>query len=140
MKSKAFKLLLLSGVLFTLTSCSGVKNACTSCTPTGNATLNLTLSDTPPTGVNIISFTMPIVGISLTPSTGSPVSVFSSGTFELTHLQSDSDPIAVGVSVPAGSYTSVNVTLGTSTGIFVNASGATIGTCVVNALCTLPNG
>jgi Domain of unknown function (DUF4382) len=140
MKSKAFTLLLLSGVLFTLTSCSGVKNACTSCTPTGNATLNLTLSDTPPTGVNIISFTMPIVGISLTPSTGSPVSVFSSGTFELTHLQSDSDPIAVGVSVPAGSYTSVNVTLGTSTGIFVNASGATIGTCVVNALCTLPNG
>jgi len=140
MKSKAFTLLLLSGVLFALTSCSGVKNACTSCTPTGNATLNLTLSDTPPTGVNIISFTMPIVGISLTPSTGSPVSVFSSGTFELTHLQSDSDPIAVGVSVPAGSYTSVNVTLGTSTGIFVNASGATIGTCVVNALCTLPNG
>ena len=140
MKSKAFTLLLLSGVLFALTSCSGVKNACTSCTPTGNATLNLTLSDTPPTGVNIISFTMPIVGISLTPSTGSPVSVFSSGTFELTHLQSDSDPIAVGVSVPAGSYTSVNVTLGTSTGIFVNASGATIGTCVVNALCALPNG
>jgi hypothetical protein len=140
MKSKAFTLLLLSGVLFALTSCSGVKNACTSCTPTGNAALNLTLSDTPPTGVNIISFTMPIVGISLTPSTGSPVSVFSSGTFELTHLQSDSDPIAVGVSVPAGSYTSVNVTLGTSTGIFVNASGATIGTCVVNALCTLPNG
>jgi hypothetical protein len=140
MKSKAFTLLLLSGVLFALTSCSGVKNVCTSCTPTGNATLNLTLSDIPPVGVDILSFTMPIVGISLTPSTGSPVSVFSSGTFELTHLQSDSDPIAVGVSVPAGSYTSINVTLGTSTGIFSNGSGGTIGTCVANNICALPNG
>jgi hypothetical protein len=144
MKSKAFTLLLLSGVLFALTSCSGVKNACTSCTPTGNATLNLTLSDTPPTGVNIVSFTMPIVGISLTPSSGSPVSVFSSGSFELTQLQSDSAPITVGVSVPAGSYTSINVTLGTSTGIFVNASGGTITygtkTCVANDICPLPPG
>jgi hypothetical protein len=139
MKSKAFTLLLLSGVLFALTSCSGVKNACTTCGG-GNATLNMTLSDTPPTGVNIVSFTMPIVGISLTPSSGSPVSVFSSGSFELTQLQSDSAPIAVGVSVPAGSYTAVSVTLGTSTGIFVNASGATIGTCVANAVCSLPNG
>jgi hypothetical protein len=140
MKSNVFTLLLLCGALFALTSCSGIKTVCTNCNPTGNATLNLTLSDTPPTGVNIISFTMPIVGISLTPSTGSPVSVFSTGSFELTQLQSDSAPIAVGVSVPAGSYTSINVTLGTSTGIFVNSSGATIGTCVANNICALPNG
>jgi hypothetical protein len=144
MKSKVFTLLLLCGVLFALTSCSGVKTVCTNCNPTGNATLNLTLSDTPPTGVNIVSFTMPIVGISLTPSTGSPVSVFSAGNFELTQLQSDSAPIAVGVSVPAGSYTSINVTLGTSSGIFVNASGSTItygtNTCVANAVCALPSG
>jgi hypothetical protein len=145
MKFKAFTLLLLCGVLFALTSCSGVKTVCTTnCGGGGNATLNLTLSDTPPTGVNIVSFTLPIVGISLTPSTGSPVSVFSTGNFELTHLQSDSAPIAVGVSVPAGSYTSINVTLGTSSGIFVNASGSTItygtNTCVANAVCALPGG
>src|ERR1700732_2298962 len=124
MKSKAFALLVLFGVLFAVSSCSGLKkNVCTTnCGGGGNATLNLTLSDTPPTGTSIISFTMPIAGIRLTPSTGSQVSVFSSGSFELTHLQSDSTPIAVGVSVPAGSYTAINVTLGTSTGIFINAA------------------
>jgi len=146
MKSKAFALLVLFGVLFAVSSCSGLKkNVCTTnCGGGGNATLNLTLSDTPPTGTSILSFTMAIAGISLTPSTGSQVSVFSSGNFELTHLQSDSTPIAVGVSVPVGSYTAINVTLGTSTGIFINASGSSIivagKTCAANAICSLPNG
>jgi hypothetical protein len=121
-----------------------VKDRCTNCTPTGNATLNLTISDTPPTGVSVVSFTLPISGISLTPSTGSPVSVFAGGSFELTHLVSDSTPVATGASVPAGSYTAINVTLGTSTGIFVNSSGGTITVggvaCVANAICNLPNG
>jgi hypothetical protein len=144
MKSISLKLLLVCGSLFLLSSCSGVKNPCTNCGGGGNAKLNLTLSDTPPTGVSVLSFTMAIAGISLTPSTGSPVSVFSSGSFELTHLQSDSAPIVVGASVPAGSYTSINVTLGTSTGVFINSSGGTITVggvaCVANAICNLPNG
>src|SRR5580704_869946 len=144
MKSISLKLLLVCGSLFVLSSCSGVKDRCTNCTPTGNATLNLTLSDTPPTGVSVVSFTLPISGISLTPSTGSPVSVFSGGSFELTHLVSDSTPVAVGVAVPAGSYTSINVTLGTSSGIFFNGSGSAItvggNVCVTGAFCNLPNG
>jgi hypothetical protein len=144
MKSISLKLLLVCASLFVLASCSGVKNACTSCTPTGNATLNLTLSDAPPTGVSVVSFTLPISGISLTPSTGSPVSVFAGGSFELTHLVTDSTPVAVGVAVPAGSYTSINVTLGTSNGIFFNGSGATITiggvACVPGTYCKLPNG
>jgi hypothetical protein len=144
MKSIFSKLLLVCSSLFLLSSCSGVQDRCTSCTPTGNATLNLTLSDTPPTGVSVVSFTLPISGISLTPSTGSPVSVFSGGSFELTHLVSDSTPVAVGVAVPAGSYTSINVTLGTSTGIFFNGSGATLTiggvACVTGTYCKLPNG
>jgi hypothetical protein len=110
----------------------------------GNATLNLTLSDTPPAGVGVISFTLPISGISLVPTTGSAVSVYSGGNFELTRLQSDSAPVAVGVSVPEGSYTAIKVTIGTSSGVFVNASGGSItsskGTCVAGAICDLPPG
>jgi hypothetical protein len=144
MKSISLKLLLICGSLFLLSSCSGVKNPCTNCTPTGNATLNLTLSDAPATGVSVVSFTLPISGISLTPSTGSPVSVFAGGSFELTHLVTDSTPVAVGVAVPAGSYTSINVTLGTSSGIFFNGSGGTITiggvVCPTNSFCDLPNG
>ena len=92
----------------------------------------------------MISFTLPISGISLVPSTGSAVSVYSGGSFELTRLQSDSAPVAVGVSVPEGSYTAIKVTLGTSSGIFVNASSGSItssaGTCAAGAFCALPPG
>ncbi len=93
----------------------------------------------------MISFTLPISGISLVPSSGSAVSVYSGGTFELTRLQSDSAPVSIGVSVPEGSYTAIKVTLGTSSGIFANASGASItssaGTCTPAELfCALPPG
>ena len=146
MNSKRGLLILGISAIFALTSCSGLKTAVctTNCTVSGNATLNLTLSDTPPAGVGVISFTLPISGISLVPTTGSAVSVYSGGNFELTRLQSDSAPVAVGVSVPEGSYTAIKVTIGTSSGVFINASGGSItssaGTCVANAVCALPPG
>jgi len=146
MNSKRGLLILGISAIFALTSCSGLKTAVctTNCTVSGNATLNLTLSDTPPAGVGVISFTLPISGISLVPTTGSAVSVYSGGNFELTRLQSDSAAVAVGVSVPEGSYTAIKVTLGTSSGLFINASGGSItsskGTCVANAVCPLPAG
>jgi hypothetical protein len=146
MNSKRALLLLGILAIFALTSCSGLKTACTvNCGGgSGNAMLNLTLSDTPPTGVGVISFTLPISGISLVPTTGSAVSVYSGGDFELTRLQSDSAPVAVGVSVPEGSYTAIKVTVGTSSGVFINASSGSItssaGTCVANAVCALPPG
>jgi hypothetical protein len=145
MNSKRALFLLGISAIFVLTSCSGLKTTCTTnCIVSGNATLNLTLSDTPPSGVGVVSFTLPISGISLVPSTGSEVSVYSGGNFELTRLQSDSTPVAIGVSVPEGSYTAIKVTLGTSSGIFVNASSGSItssaGTCVVGAFCALPAG
>ena len=146
MNSKRGLLILGISAIFALTSCSGLKTAVctTNCTVSGNATLNLTLSDTPPAGVGVISFTLPISGISLVPTTGSAVSVYSGGNFELTRLQSDSAAVAVGVSVPEGSYTAIKVTLGTSSGLFINASGGSItslaGTCAANAVCPLPAG
>ena len=148
MNSKRALLILGISAIFALASCSGLNNVCTvNCGGGGgggNATLNLTLSDTPPTGVGVISFTLPISGISLVPTTGSAVSVYSGGNFELTRLQSDSAPVALGVSVPEGSYTAIKVTIGTSSGVFINASGGSItssaGTCVANAVCALPPG
>jgi hypothetical protein len=146
MNSKRALLILGISAIFALTSCSGLKTVVctTNCTVNGNATLNLTLSDTPPAGVGVISFTLPISGISLVPTTGSAVSVYSGGNFELTRLQSDSAPVAVGVPVPEGSYTAIKVTIGTSSGVFINASGGSItsskGTCVANAVCALPPG
>ena len=129
-----------------LTSCSGLKSGggiCTTNCPSGNAKVSVTMFDTPPTGVTLLSFSLPIVGISLTPTTGSDVSIYSPATVvptEVTRLQTDSAAIVTGVSVAAGTYTSINITISAPSGIFINTSGSLIGACANGLVCGLPNG
>jgi hypothetical protein len=131
-----------------LSSCSGKKNTCVTNCGSGNANLTITMYDIPPIGVSILSFTLPVAGISLTPTTGTPVSVPTLvSSVEVTHLQTDTQLLASAVSVPAGSYTAINVTIGptsATSNVFINASGSTItygtSTCVPGALCHLPVG
>jgi len=126
--------------MVTLSSCSGLKNSCTDCSGGGKTKLSLTISDTPPANTSILSFSLPILGITLSPSSGSPVSVFSpssSANYELTRLQSDTNFVAANVSVTAGSYTAVNVTVAAPSAVFINSSGSTVGSCAGNAVCGL---
>jgi hypothetical protein len=141
MNSRKSLLLIAFLAVLTLSSCSGLNNVCTTnCGGGGNSALSLTISDTPPTNTNIVSFSLPIIGIALTPSSGSAVSVFSSNPsadYELTRLQSDTNLIATNVKVAAGTYTAVNVTVAAPSAVFVNSSGATVGACVNEAICGL---
>ncbi len=139
MNSKRSLLILGISAIFILTSCSGQKTTCTTnCTVSGNSSLSLTISDTPPSGTTILSFTLPISGIALTPSGGgSQVPVFSSADFELTRLQSDSNLIAAKVPVAAGTYTAINVTVAAPSAVFINASASTVGSCVAGGICHL---
>jgi len=68
---------------------------------------------------------------------GSQVSVFSAQNFELTRLQSDTNLIAANVSVAAGAYTAVKVTVAAPYGVFINSSGATVGTCAAGKVCNI---
>jgi Domain of unknown function (DUF4382)/Domain of unknown function (DUF5666) len=121
-----------------LTSCSGVKNGGTGGGGNGNASLSVSISDTPPANTTILSFALPITGIKLTTSTGTDVSVFgSTANFELTRLQSDSDVVVTNASVPAGTYTSLTVALGSPSGVFINSSGVTVGTCAAGNVCPI---
>jgi hypothetical protein len=148
MSSRKYLVFAVFAAILSLSSCSGVKNPCTSnCGGGGGkAMLSVSISDTPPTNTTVVSFTLPIVGISLTSSSGSQVSVLSSGTaanFELTRLQSDSDVLVTNASVAAGTYTAVNVTVGAASGTFINNSGAQVGNCPAASpfsVCGLPNG
>lgn len=86
---------------------------------TGNGSLILTMSAnplTPPPGTSILSFTVTVTGVSLTPSSGSAINIPLPGTtfvVDLTRLQSDSTFLgSVLNNVPAGAYT--NVTLAVS--------------------------
>ncbi len=139
---KALFLLTLSVAVLVLASCSGLNNGgCSTGCNTGNAKLNITLFDLPPAGVSILSFTLPIAGITLTPSTGSDVTVpITPTSYEMTRLQTDSSLVGLNLSVPAGTYTSINVTVTASSGVFINTSGAAIGTCVNGAVCPMPSG
>jgi hypothetical protein len=127
--------------VLSLSSCSGVHNRCvTNCVGNGDAALSISISDTPPANTTILSFTLPIVGISLTSSTGAQVSVFSAGSaanFELTRLQSDSDVVVTNASVAAANYTSLAVTFAAPSGVFINASGSAVGTCAAGAVCSI---
>jgi len=152
MNSKRALFLLGFAAIFVLTSCSGSGNVCTTnCGGGGgggNASLTISLYDTPPAGTNVLSFTLPIAGISLTPSSGSPQSVTTViSSVEVTRLQSDSAVIADQASVPAADYTAINVTLGptsSTNNLFINTSGSTItyGThsCANGKICALPVG
>ena len=148
MNPKSRLLLLVVAAVLGLASCSGSNNKCTTNCPTGDASVSITLFDTPPSGVTVLSFSLPIVGISLTPSTGSAVPIYSPTTIvptELTRLQAESALITLGSQVPAGTYTSVNVTLAASSGVFINYSGFPIAvssslTCPNGGVCNLPTG
>src|SRR3989454_235580 len=115
----------------------------------GNATLSLTMIDTPPANSSILSFKATITGIALNPATGSSFSLpLTSSPFgtnpmivELTRLQSDSAYLGTFTTVPAGTYSSVTVTLANAQLTFANQTTApiTVGTtpCPTNSVCTV---
>jgi len=102
-----------------LISCSGLpkKSTCTSNCGGGAATLSVTMTAaplTPPPNTNLLSFTVDVNTITLTPSTGTAVNIpLNSNAFsvDLTKLQSDSVFLGTSASVPAGSYTSMTVSI-----------------------------
>ncbi len=106
-------------VVVCVASCSGVHNRvnCTgSACPPQTATLALALAAKPlgpPPGTSILAFSLAITGVSLTPSSGSDVSVplpSTTYTAELTRLESDSAFLGEVIrAFPAGSYTKLNL-------------------------------
>jgi Domain of unknown function (DUF4382) len=112
----AFAALLLLSVA--LASCSGLPKTCTvNCGGGGNATLSVTLTAaplTPPPNTNLLSFIVGVNTITLTTSTGTNVNIPLNNTsfsVDLTKLQSDSAFLGTSATVPAGSYTSMTVSL-----------------------------
>jgi hypothetical protein len=110
--------LLSSSLILGLCACSGSLPT-TTVPPPSNATLSLTLRAAPPSPsahLSILTFRATVTGVSLTPSSGSAVSVgLVSGTTasyvaEFTRLESDSALLSAAVSVPAGTYNSLAVT------------------------------
>ena len=129
----AFSLLFLAA--FCLVSCGGsgssYSNQSTTVTP---ATVPVTMSvqDSPPAGVTVLSFEIQITSASLQPSdtTKPAVALLTRPTdVELEHLQSE--PALLGsLNVPAGTYSSVTVAFANPRMVIFNSTAApiTVGT------------
>lgn len=137
MKRNSVFLSLLGLAPVLLGSCSGLPKSSTPPAP-GTATVSVTVTDTPPAGVSILSFTVTISGLALNPATGTPVNFTLTPNplpIELTRLQSDSSLVAVSAAIPSGTYNSMTAAVASSSIVFFNGSNAAIGVCASNTLC-----
>jgi uncharacterized protein DUF4382 len=126
-RKNVFRSTLLVAVI-SLASCSGMPKAGGGGGGGGNTTLSLTMTDTLLAGTSILSFKVTVTGVSLTPSTGKPVSLTLNPTtpiVELTHLQSDS--VFLGTStVPSANYTSATISFSSPDIVLINQTGGTL--------------
>jgi Domain of unknown function (DUF4382) len=109
--------------------------------------VSLTLvSDTPPASPSLLSFKVTVLSVTLTPATGTAFTFTPSPApvIELMRLQSDTAFLFTLLKVPAATYSSITVSLGSPQITFLNNTSATItnatsasGTCTVNAICTI---
>jgi hypothetical protein len=135
-----FPLFLLA--ILSLASCSGLPKSVGSGGGGGNTTLSLTMTDTPLAGTSILSFKVTITGVSLTPSTGKPVTLTlnpSTPIIELTRLQSDSAFLGTST-MPSANYTSATVSFTSPDIVLINQTNVALtgGTapCPVSAVTT----
>lgn len=98
-----------------------------------NAPFVLAVTDQPPSGVTVLSFTITITGAVLQPNN---VSVLDAPvTIEVTQLQTDTNLLA-NASIPPGSYTDLILTFSNPSVTILNQSVA-IGSCAVGEICQI---
>src|SRR6266853_6315521 len=103
-------------------------------TPPGTAPVVLTMTDTPPTNVSILSAQVTLTGATLSPGN---VPVFSgSTTVELTRLQTDVAYLSTTL-VPPGSYTGIMLTFSNPKLTIENDTGSSIATTCLTTICTI---
>jgi len=138
---------LLSLFALGLVACSGKPNPpCTvNCGGSGTASLSLTLTATPltpPPNTNLLSFFVDINTITLTPTTGTAVNIPLNATtigVDLTRLQSDSIFLGTSATVPAGSYSSITVSISNPVVTFCTQTQGNTG-CAPNSVATISGG
>jgi hypothetical protein len=146
MRSNYVLILILTANALLLNACSGVPNGGTPAT--GTATLSVTMSSTPlvpPPGATILSFTVDVVGVSLTPSGGGAAVAVpltsGSGTYavDLTRLQSDSVLLATSGTITAGTYSGVSLSLSNPSLTYCTVTAGVAG-CNVGSIKTITAG
>ena len=118
-----------------LASCGGRGLSSGGTPPPGTAPVVLTMTDTPPTNVSLLSAEVTLTGATLNP--GNVSLLTTPTTVELTRLQTDIAYLGT-TNVAPGNYTSLTLTFANPSLTIENDTAAAIGTCGVGAVCTLP--
>lgn len=138
---KILGICILSVGLVALAGCGGGASSVITPPPVqGAAQVSVSIHDMPPTGVTLLSMQATVTGISMQPGN---VSLLNSPmSLEMSQLQAMSAYMGT-VSVPAGNYTGMTVTLTNTRMTFQNNTGGTMGgmmnggTCANGQICEL---
>lgn len=105
-----------------------------------NVPVSLTMTDDPPAGVSVLFFQVSLTAASLTPASGSPVSLLSNNTpvqIDVTQLQAFSAFLST-ANVPAGTYNSLALTFANPQLVILNTSDTALGaSCAVGSICQI---
>jgi hypothetical protein len=126
-----------------LVSCSGLpKNSTGGTGGGGTATVSLTMTAaplSPPPNANLLSFVVDVNTVTLTSSSGTNVNIPLNApifSVDLTKLQSDSAFLGTSATVPAGSYTSMSVSISNPVVTFCTQTTGSTG-CAANSITTV---
>lgn len=118
-----------------LAGCGGGSQLGSQVSNSGNASVVLAMTDSPPSNVTLLSAEVTLTGASLAPGN---VSLFSGATtVELTKLQTDIAYITTAANIPAGNFTSLNLTFANPSLTFENDTASTLAGCAVSSICTI---
>ncbi|MGD1107258.1 MAG: DUF4382 domain-containing protein [Terracidiphilus sp.] len=145
MMRNSLSLLIAPAVLtFLLVGCSSPDKIGTCACPVApSGTVSLSMTDDPPAGVSVLFFQVTLTNATLTPTTGSPVSLLTTnGTstpiqIDVTQLQAVSAFLNT-TAVNAGTYSSLSLTFANPQLVIYNQSDSSLGsTCAVGSICQL---
>ncbi len=141
MMRKALPFLFLPALLTVLLAgCASNNIGTCNCVAAPGGTVSITMTDDPPPGVSVLFFQVSLTAATLTPTTGSPVSLLPYNTpiqIDVTQLQALSAFLS-SANVAPGKYTGLNLTFANPQLVIYNQSNSSLGsTCAVGTICKL---
>jgi Domain of unknown function (DUF5666)/Domain of unknown function (DUF4382) len=100
------------------------------------ALVSLSMTDAPPAGVTILSFEVSLTGATLSPGNADLLGGKSPIRIELKNLETEAAFLST-ASIPAGNYSTLNLTFANPEITFQNNTGATLAGCAPNAVCQI---
>ena len=117
-----------------LYSCGGGSNM--NLTPQTGSMVSVTVTDTPPAGVTVLSFEVSVTGATLNPGNVDLLAGKGPREIEVAQLETESAFLST-VRVAPGTYTSLNLTFANPELTFKNDTGAALAGCAPGAVCEI---